>query len=203
MVTVEFYFDPACPFAWAASRWLVDVASRRDIDIQWRQMSLAVLNEDSSSTASEKQIRHLRDSEQLGRVLAAANRSADNQTFGAVYAVLGHHVHELGSDVTEESVTRALADSELDTQWTAAMTTTDYDDEVRAAHQLSQDKLGDTGGSPIVGIDGAHFFGPVLTAIPDSAEADELFGALLALSRAGTFAQLQRPHSGPPSFVNH
>ena len=31
-----YYFDPACPFTWRTSRWLVAVAPERDVTVRWR-----------------------------------------------------------------------------------------------------------------------------------------------------------------------
>ncbi|MCU1391483.1 MAG: DSBA-like thioredoxin, partial [Ilumatobacteraceae bacterium] len=42
---VEFWFDPVCPFCWMTSRWLVDVAAERDLDIDWRPISLLFKND--------------------------------------------------------------------------------------------------------------------------------------------------------------
>ncbi len=44
--TIEFFFDPACPWTWMTSRWLVDATAQTGHDIRWRNLSLAVINAD-------------------------------------------------------------------------------------------------------------------------------------------------------------
>src|SRR2546429_6692711 len=43
---VTFWFDPSCPYTWRTSRWLLAVTGARNLTIDWRLMSLAILNED-------------------------------------------------------------------------------------------------------------------------------------------------------------
>ena len=41
---LHFYFDPVCPFAWMTSKWVRMVAAQRDYRVDWRFISLRILN---------------------------------------------------------------------------------------------------------------------------------------------------------------
>lgn len=192
---VEIFVDPACPFAWAASRWLVGAAERRGAVVTWKQMSLAVLNEGNETQGAHAA--RIAMSRRAGRVIAAA---ADPADIGPLYMALGQRLHTDGRELSDEVVREALSECGLDPAGVGAMDNDRWDAAVHAAHQRSQEALGGTGGSPITVIDGRAFFGPVLTEIPDEADADRLFDGLLALAATRAFAQVERPRVGPPDL---
>ena len=41
---IRFYFDPVCPFAWITSKWVRMVAAQRDYTVDWRFISLRMIN---------------------------------------------------------------------------------------------------------------------------------------------------------------
>ena len=42
---IRFWLDPACPWCWVTSRWVVDVAADRDLDVTWEPISLLFKND--------------------------------------------------------------------------------------------------------------------------------------------------------------
>ena len=44
--TIEFFWDPVCPFAWLASRWIEEVRSEIGLTVDWRFISLRLINKD-------------------------------------------------------------------------------------------------------------------------------------------------------------
>ena len=69
MDTVDFWFDPLCPFAWITSRTVLEVEQVRDIKVTWHIMSLAYLNEDKDISDSYREL--LKDAWQPVRVCMA------------------------------------------------------------------------------------------------------------------------------------
>src|SRR5208283_935821 len=42
MSNVSFFVDPSCPWAWVTSRWIIDVAPARDLDITWKSYCIEI-----------------------------------------------------------------------------------------------------------------------------------------------------------------
>lgn len=89
--SAEFFFDPVCPWAWMASRWMRHVEQVREVDVTWTQMSLAALNEDQDLPADHGEL--MQTARRYGRVVAAAIREGGDGVALPLYEALGRRIH--------------------------------------------------------------------------------------------------------------
>lgn len=195
---VEMWFDPSCPWTWLTSRWLVDVADARGLDVGWHVMSLGILNE--GQDVPEQYREAMAQSRRALRVLVAAERG-DDGAVGRLYTELGTRAHDGGRGLTADVVSEAVAAAGLDAGLADAQDDESLDAAVRDSHQAGQDAVGDSVGSPVVSVDGRAFFGPVMTPVARGQEGLDLFDGLRLLARTSAFSELKRARNGPPSLT--
>lgn len=191
--TVTLWLDPVCPFSWNTARWLRAVAETTGLSIDWQLMNLAVLNEGRELPPAQQA--RMRDSQQIGRLMAAIARETGAAGWTAAYFAFGERYFDHSEPVSADLVAHVLMTVGARGATAAAVSDASLDEFVRQQHDAGQDALGETGGSPILRIDGRTFFGPVLAALPDAATATALFDAVATLAAIPQFAQLQRPRT--------
>ena len=189
---VTLWLDPVCPFSWNTARWLDDVAEKTGSAIDWQLMNLAVLNEGRELPPAQQA--RMRDSLKVGRLMAAIAREQGTAGWTAAYFAFGERYFDRSEPLNDSLVAHVLTTAGVGAT-AVAMSNTSLDEFVREQHQAGQDALGETGGSPILRIDGHTFFGPVLTALPDAEAATALFHAVGTLAATPQFTQLQRPRT--------
>lgn len=192
MADVTFFFDPVCPWTWRASRWLTTVAEARNLDIEWRPLSLLVLNngeDEEHGAEGEATHRALR----LVEHLAGAGRQAD---IAALYSALGQLAHEEGFKIDDDLVGTAVRSAGL-TDEGAALDRAGLDAGVRASTEEATKAAGPGVGSPVIVLPGARrgLHGPVLKTVPDKAEALALWEAVEALAPIDAFFGIKRGHN--------
>ena len=195
----DFWFDPACPFAWITSRWILEVEQVRDISVTWHLMSLAYLNQDKDVTDEYRE--RLKTAWEPVRVCMAAEQQHGEESLLPLYTALGTRRHNGGEEFSREVIEASLAEAGLPTDLADAMHDSSYDDAIVKSHRMGMDQVGDEVGTPTIAFEGSAFFGPVLSSIPRGEEAGQLWDACVAAAKVPYFYELKRSRTGDLDFT--
>ena len=181
---IRFYFDPVCPFAWMTSKWVRMVAAQRDYTVDWRFISLRLINAgidyDTHFPAGyeEGHTSGLRLLRVAARTRAEHGRAAVGPFYEAVSseifdapgaagltpAVRGSRAFA-GPLLERAGLPAGLADALDDPHW---------DDGIRAEGEEALSLTGRDVGTPIIHFappEGTAFFGPVISRLPAPEDA--------------------------------
>lgn len=197
--SADFWFDPACPFAWVTSRWISEVEQVRSIKVNWHVMSLAVLNEGNTDLSADYQA-FMAKAWGPVRVIVAAAQEHGEQYIKALYDAMGKLIHHESNKDMDDVIAKSLAEVGLPAELAAAATTEQYDTALRASHTEGISKVGQDVGTPVVAFNGTAFFGPVITRIPRGEEAGKLWDATVALASFPYFFEIKRSRTEDPQF---
>ncbi|WP_053388208.1 DsbA family protein [Leucobacter japonicus] len=195
--SVEFWFDPICPWCWMTSRWVSNVAEQRGFDVVWHPVSLKVINEGNEPGPYDEAMRH---GHRLGRVAVAVGREHGAETVGKLYTEFGTAIHPGGRDDFDALLTDALAALGLDAAFAAAADDEQYDDEVRGNTAHALEIAGPDVGVPVISVNGVAFFGPVVTPAPQGEQALTLWDGIVAAASVPGFYELKRGRTQGPQF---
>jgi hypothetical protein len=196
---VDFWFDPSCPWAWITSRWIHEVTALRPVEPRWHVMSLAVLNE--GRDLPEKYQKAMKLAWGPVRVCIAAEQKYGPGVLGDLYTELGTRFHNEKAPRTRETIEAALEAAGLERSLADAAESTEYDEALRASHKDGMDRVGYEVGTPVISINGASLFGPVVTPIPRGEEAAKLWDGVLLVAQTDGFFELKRSRYRDPIFA--
>jgi hypothetical protein len=202
---LHFYFDPVCPFAWITSKWVRMVAAQRDYQVDWRFISLRILNahiDYATHFPSYYEDGHTAGLKLL-RVAAKVRADHGRDAVGPLYAAIGTRLFDTKRDqalqaaeqAARDLVEAALVDANLPGDLVAALDDASLDDEIRGETEEALALTGRDVGTPILHFrppDGTAFFGPVISRLPSPDDAVELWDHVIALAEFGGFAEIKR-----------
>lgn len=192
---VVFHFDPACPWTWLTSRWLVDVAEQRGLDVAWQPLSLKVVNGDNIP----EQYRSRTDATFVAlRAVTALADAGDHQAAGRLYTALGDAFFRKGVEPTQESVKEIVVAAAA--QAADALDDASYDAAIVERTTSIVEATGGDVGSPVLSFpsSGASIFGPIVNPSPTGEDAVRLWDAVRAAVTVPWFYELKRGRAGRP-----
>jgi hypothetical protein len=190
---VDFWFDPACPWAWLTSRWILNAEQVRPIHVTFRVMSLAVLNQEKITKPEHRE-------RLLGpvRVLIAVEQDQGADVLRDLYTEIGTRIHPGQRPADKALVAEALEVAGVAPAYVDAWDVDTFDVAVRASHQEAIDLVGDDVGTPIIRVEGESFFGPVATPAPVGEAAGRLWDSVRVVTSTPGFFELKRSRTVRP-----
>jgi 2-hydroxychromene-2-carboxylate isomerase len=201
---IEFFWDPVCPFAWITSRWVLKVADQREFRVDWRFISLRLVNKDKDYATEfppEYESGHTAGLRML-RVAAAVRTELGREAIGPIVTAYGQSLWDRpeGSEVwadlsTPDHAVRVLAAAGVPTAFAGALDDDSWDSVLDEETRLALSRTGHEVGTPIISFrppDGPSFFGPVISRIPDDDDALRLWDSVVTLATFPGFSELKR-----------
>ena len=181
MTSLDFFFDPGCPWTWRTSRWVLEVAPQRDVAVRWRAFSLDLKNGTPPTTAQGAL-----------RVIEAVWADHGDDPIGRLYTGVGTRFHGR-EDTSLDAIAGALEAAGLDAGYLDAAHDGRWDAEIRWSMDEAIRVVGDDVGVPILVFDGeVGLCGPVIEPAPIGPAALELWDHVAGLARTPGFYELMR-----------
>ncbi|MFI0544214.1 DsbA family protein [Streptomyces sp. WSLK1-3] len=205
--TVDFWFDPVCPWTWLTSRWMFEVAKTRPVEVSWHVMSLSVLNENRLDELPERIRTLMGEAWAPVRVLTAARLIHGPEVLEPLYTALGTRYHLEQQPKDRTTLEAALRETGLPVDLADAGDTDRYDEELRASHRRGITLVGQDVGSPILAVPGPDeggdpiaFFGPVVNSAPKGEDAARLWDGVRTVASMPGFFEIKRTRTSAPDF---
>jgi hypothetical protein len=198
------------------SKWVRQVCVAKDYRVDWRFISLRLINKDKDYDAEfpPEYLAVHTTGLRLLRVAAAVRAKEGPEPIGPLYLEFGTNIHDTEHPdglaglavVAEKDYVETMLDSVgLTRDYADALDDPSWDAELQAETDHALSLTGKDVGTPILQVDppdGVAFFGPVISRHPTDEQAVELWDAVLTLARFPSFAELKRSMRERPQLIS-
>jgi len=178
----------------------VDAATRTDTQIQWRNLSLSIVNADRE--IPEQYRAAIEAARGAHRIIAALRADDRNRVVGDFYTEWGRRFHHDHVDPTP-GLAKDVAAAVGAHQWADAAHDNRWDSDVEASTKEGQDLAGGSDvGSPVLvfGEPRTGIFGPIVSPPPAGDDAVALLEHVVATAAMPAFYELKRGRRSGPRF---
>jgi hypothetical protein len=206
VTNVEVFVDPGCPWAWVASRWLLEVAPHRDLDLCWRSYCLEIRDDYGVASTVPDEYRQAAleghaVAHRMLRIFEAVRAADGEDAVDRLYAAWGRlrfspqcpPLDRLPADcLAAGGFEPALIDAAEDEKW---------DIPIRESMEVAYAFGGPKTQTPtiVVRTSPPHGFkGPVMAPAPTGDDALRLWDAIQVLSEHEGFFEITRPRANAP-----
>jgi 2-hydroxychromene-2-carboxylate isomerase len=196
---VTFYFDPACPWTWNTARWLLSVAHERGLTVDWRPLSLTVLN--SGREITPQYLAVMEVGHATLRIVTAMRAADDTDGIVDLYTEVGRR---LFYDRKQPSIALVVDAAEAVGlgRFASAAADTSHDAAIEASTHEAIQRGGPDIGSPVIvlGDDTRGFHGPIVSPPPRGEQTLRLWDALVTLSQIPGVYEIKHGREGNVTF---
>ena len=198
---VDLFVDPACWWSWLTSRWLVEVAPKRNLEVRWRPYSL--LLRDGPDGLEDWKARVWGASLRAVRVMQALAADDPDGVRGFYEAVVtqGMAAYNASRPPFQDLEGALVAAGVASSTYAAAAEQAAWDEPIRQSMAEAFAAVGEGVGTPALVLHRdppVGLCGPLVSPSPTGVEAVRLWDAVVAFATVPGVLELSRPRPQRP-----
>lgn len=185
---------------------MVSVEGLRDVRVEWRVMSLAILNEGNEVPPQYAEAMAAAWGPVRVCITAEQQYGAERPSIvGDLYTAMGTRIHVEARTDFAEIIKESVAEVGLPEAVSAAATDANWDAALRASHDEGAGLVGPDAGTPVLAIPDRQgeyvgLFGPIVTPAPMGEDAANLWDAYVTMVQTPGFFEIKRTRDVEPQF---
>jgi hypothetical protein len=203
---VEVFVDPSCPWAWITTRWLKEVAPRRDLAVTWRSYCLEIRDDYGVAPTVPEGFRQAALeghalSHRMLRVFEAARARSGEEAVDALYTEWGRRFFADGARPDDGLLAACVTACGLDPELVAAASEEKWDTPIIEAMEVAYAFGGPKTQTPTIVVRADPpfgFKGPVMAPAPTGDAALRLWDAIEVVCEEPGFFEITRPRTNRP-----